>query len=144
MTNDKLQITRHKQSFLGTGWSFPPSFDHVNHRVGMVSDAEDIAQSIRILLGTIPGERIMQPAFGCHLHKLVFEKIDSTMVAELNHMIHYALLDFEPRVKFIAAEILDREELKGILHIRVEYSIIITNTRHNIVFPFYLDEGTNI
>jgi phage baseplate assembly protein W len=134
-----------KQSFLGTGWGFPPSFDRVNHRVRLVADAEDIAESIRIILGTTPGERVMQPTFGCPLSRLVFEKVDAAMIAELNHMIRFALLEFEPRINFIAADVLDREELDGIIHIAVHYSIVITNTRHNLVFPFYLNgEGTNI
>lgn len=132
------------QSFLGTGWSFPPAFDKINHRVRMVSDTEDIAESIRIILSTIPGERLMQPKFGCNLRKLVFEKIDTTLIARLNHLIYHALLDFEPRINFLEAEIIDRDELNGILQIQVNYSIILTNTRHNIVFPFYLLEGTNI
>lgn len=132
------------RSFLGTGWSFPPVFDKANRHVRMVSDEEDIAESIRIILSTTPGERLMQPEFGCNLKKLVFEKIDSTLIAELNHLIYHALLDFEPRINFLNAEIINRDELDGILHIQVNYSIIITNTRHNMVFPFYLLEGTNI
>lgn len=131
-------------SFLGTGWSFPVYFDKANARVQMASDAEDIAQSIRIILGTTPGERLMQPEFGCNLKSLLFERADSSLVTQLNHLVYHALLNFEPRVNFLQAEILHSEELAGELHIRVDYSIISTNTRHNIVFPFYLTEGTNI
>ena len=87
----------------------------------------------------------MQPAFGCYLSRLVFEKVDAAMIAELNHMIYHALLDFEPRVNFISADVLDRVELDGVIHIAVHYAIVTTNTRHNLVFPFYLrGEGTNI
>lgn len=131
-------------SFLGTGWSFPPAFDKLYGNAKLVSDEADIAESIRLILGTTPGERLMQPEFGCDLRRLVFEKIDGSLVAGLNHMIYHALLNFEPRINFIGAEIINRNELDGILHIQVNYSIIITNTRHNIVFPFYLLEGTNI
>jgi phage baseplate assembly protein W len=133
-----------RQSFLGTGWTFPPTFDPVNNVVRMVSNAEDIEESIRLIINTTPGERMMQPEFGCNIKKLVFEKIDSNLVGELNHLVAQALLDFEPRVNFINAEIVQRNELDGILYIRVHYSIVITNTRHNIVFPFYLVEGTNM
>jgi phage baseplate assembly protein W len=134
-----------KQSFLGTGWSFPPYFDKLTHTARLVSDAEDIGESIRIILSTTPGERIMQPTFGCNLSRLVFEKVDTSLTAELNHMIYHALLEFEPRVNFISAEIIDRDVLDGVLHISIHYSIVITNTRHNLVFPFYLrGEGTNI
>ncbi|MBN9382182.1 MAG: GPW/gp25 family protein [Chitinophagaceae bacterium] len=138
-------MNTNRQSFLGTGWGFPPFFDKLTHTVRLVSDAEDIAESIRVILSTTPGERIMQPTFGCNLSRLVFEKVDTALTAELNHMVYHALLDFEPRVNFISAEILDRDALDGILHISIHYSIIITNTRHNLVFPFYLlGEGTNV
>ncbi|MES1160067.1 MAG: GPW/gp25 family protein [Bacteroidota bacterium] len=131
-------------SFLGTGWSFPVYFDKANARVQMVSDTEDIGQSIRIILGTSPGERLMQPEFGCDLKSLLFERVDASLVARLNHLVYHALLNFEPRVNFLEAVVLYSEELAGELHIRVDYAIISTNTRHNIVFPFYLAEGTNI
>lgn len=138
-------MTSNRQSFLGTGWAFPPSFDRVNHRIRLVSDAEDIAQSIRLILRTTPGERIMQPTYGCHLSRLVFEKVDAAMIAELNHLVYHALLDFEPRVNFLSADILDRNEPDGRIDIAVHYAIVATNTRHNLVFPFYLlGEGTNI
>jgi hypothetical protein len=140
-----MRMSANRQSFLGTGWAFPPSFDRMNHRVRLVSDVEDIAESIRIILATIPGERVMQPTFGCPLNRLVFEKVDAVMIAEMNHMIRFALLEFEPRINFISADVLDREDLDGIIHIALHYSIVITNTRHNLVFPFYLlGEGTNL
>lgn len=132
------------QSFLGTGWSFPPDFDKQGKNVRMVSDEQDIAESIHILLNTTPGERIMRPEYGCDLKRFVFEKQDSTFITGLNHLIYHALLNFEPRVNFIDAVVVNRDDLDGVLYIQVNYSIIITNTRHNIVFPFYLLEGTNI
>jgi Bacteriophage baseplate protein W len=133
-----------KQSFLGTGWSFPVSFDKMDAAVQMVSDLEDISQSIRIILSTTPGERIMQPTFGCNLKSLVFERADSTLEPALNHLIYHALLNFEPRVIFHEATVIRSDPAGGILEISVQYSIITTNTRHNMVFPFYLTEGTNI
>ncbi|TDX01278.1 GPW/gp25 family protein [Dinghuibacter silviterrae] len=137
-------MAKNKQSFLGTGWSFPVCFDPIGLRLRMASDQEDIEESIRIILSTTPGERIMQPTFGCNLHRFVFEKIDAALVAELNHVIFNALLDFEPRVNFLGAEVIQQDELDGVLHLRIDYSIIITNTRHNMVYPFYYTEGTNV
>ncbi|WPQ60889.1 GPW/gp25 family protein [Chitinophaga sancti] len=132
------------QSFLGTGWSFPPSFDKVGRTAIMVSDIADIEESIRIILSTIPGERLMQPTFGCDLNKLVFENFASSLMGEMKHMIYYALLNYEPRVKDVNIELLSRDELKGILHIQLNYTVIITNTRHNLVYPFYFLEGTSL
>lgn len=132
------------KSFLGTGWSFPPDFNRIDNSVQMVSDIADIEDSIRIILSTTPGERIMQPEFGCDLKRLVFEKIDSTLLASLDHLIYHALLNFEPRITFLNTEVLNLESADGQLLIQVNFKVIITNSRHNIVFPFYLLEGTNV
>lgn len=135
------------KSFLGTGWAFPPVFYKNTCSAGMVSEIEDIKESIRIILDTFPGERIMQPEFGCTIKRLVFEKNDSSLNVTLSQVIEKALLNFEPRVKFISTEIRDTdasERLNGYIRIIINFSVIITNTRHNIVYPFYLNEGTNV
>ncbi len=133
------------QSFLGTGWGFPPLFIKKPDIVKMVSNEEDIKESIFIILSTTPGERIMQPEFGCDLKRLAFEINDSTLIATFDHIIYHALLNFEPRVNYINTEIINRDELDGTLYLQINFKIIITNTRHNIVFPFYLQgEGTNV
>ena len=137
-------MATNKYSFLGTGWSFPVSFDPLQHEVRLVSDRQDIEESIRIILGTIPGERVMQPTFGCNLRRLVFETVDARLVTELNHLVFNALLDFEPRVNFLGADVVGRTVLEGMIRISIDYSVIITNTRHNMVYPFYYTEGTNL
>ncbi|NCT94931.1 MAG: GPW/gp25 family protein [Chitinophagaceae bacterium] len=132
------------KSFLGTGWSFPPVFSKFSNSIQMVSEEQDIEESIRIILNTFPGERVMQPEFGCYLKRLVFEKVDASLITQINDVIARALLNFEPRIKFINSEVLQRDDMEGVLMIRIHYSIIITNTRHNIVYPFYFTEGTNV
>lgn len=131
-------------SFLGTGWAFPPSFDKAGSNALMSHAVADIEESIRIILGTTPGERLMQPTFGCNLRRFVFERADTAMITEINDLIAHALLDFEPRVDFQGADVLMRNDLHGLLHIQIHYRIIATNTRHNLVYPFYFLEGTNI
>lgn len=131
-------------TFLGRGWSFPPSFDRINNGNQMAAGLIDIEESIRIILGTTPGERIMQPQFGCSLAQMVFEQISANLLMEVNHIIGHALLNFEPRIKFIQAVFLDTPSLDGVINIRIDFSVISTNTRHNMVYPFYLNEGTNV
>lgn len=133
-----------QRSFLGRGWAFPPAFDRISMSVTMVSELEDIMQSIRIILGTIPGERVMQPTFGCQLRRMVFERVDTAFINELNDIVRMALLNFEPRVKFLGAAVLEEDALEGRVVVDISFSLIITNTRHNIVYPFYFLEGTNI
>jgi len=142
-------------SFLGKGWSFPPAFNFDLGKPVMAKDEDDIKQSIRIILGTIPGERVMFPNFGCPIRKFVFESRDATHMRMLKDAVYDALLYNEPRIKIENIEIDDhiksediktdgKWDIQGLIHIHITYSIIITNTRNNVVFPFYLKEGTNL
>lgn len=135
-----------EKTFLGTGWAFPPLFTNtaVVNQLGMVSDEVDIKQSLYILLHTIPGERLMVPDYGCNLRLLVFENIDTAFNNEVSNIVFKAILKYEPRITFNYTEIDTSGVLDGIVMITIDYTIISTNTRNNIVFPFYLDEGTNI
>jgi phage baseplate assembly protein W len=132
------------KSFLGNGWAFPPAFNKYTNSVEMVSGVTDIEQSIRIILGTIPGERVMYPSFGCGINTFVFETSDVTHITMLKDTIYDALLFHEPRIKVEKIEVVEDEPVDGLLKIYIEFSVIITNSRSNIVYPFYLKEGTNI
>lgn len=132
------------RTFLGTGWSFPPSFSRVNNTVQMVREIEDIKESLHLILGTAPGERIMQPDFGSNIRRVVFDPLDSSFISEVNDIISRALLYFEPRINYLYSEVSHWNELNGALYVKVNFTVIATNTRHNIVYPFYRDEGTSI
>jgi uncharacterized protein len=120
---------KEEKSFLGRGWAFPPEFDHKSLTVRMTTDEADIESSLHILLSTRVGERLMQPSFGCNL--------------EVKDWVFTAIYYFEPRIEPIEVTFVANEEA-GIINLIVEYRIKNTNTRHNIVYPFYLNEGTNI
>lgn len=131
-------------SFLGRGWAFPPAFNFELGTVETVAAEEDIRQSIRIIIETIPGERIMFSSFGCGIRKFVFESNDPTHMSMLKDSIYDALLYNEPRIKLEKIDITDDTQRFGLIHIHIFYTIIITNTRSNMVFPFYIKEGTNL
>ena len=86
-------------SFLGTGWSFPPTFSKIKKGVEMTSDEEDIQSSLRILLSTAVGERIMQPKYGCNLDDLIFEPLNTTIKTYIRGLVKQAILIFEPRIR---------------------------------------------
>ncbi|HMB62775.1 MAG TPA: GPW/gp25 family protein [Eudoraea sp.] len=134
-------------SFLGRGWAFPPYFNLDRGTVEMVDEEEDIRQSIQIIINTIPGERMMFPDFGCGIRSFVFESNDPTYTTMLKDTIYDALLFHEPRIKDINIEIENNDiriapHSDGYLFIHITYHVIITNTRNNIVIPFYKNEGT--
>jgi phage baseplate assembly protein W len=130
------------KSFLGTGWSFPPVFDKISGTVQLVSEEEDIAQSLQVLLSTRPGERVMQPGFGCNLDIMLFEPITTTLIAYVKDLIQTAVLYFEPRIDMDAVNINTVQAEEGLILIELQYTVLSTNSRYNLVYPYYLDEGT--
>jgi phage baseplate assembly protein W len=127
-------------SFLGIGWSFPPSFDNPGAGVQMFKGENDIQSSLQVLLSTRLGERVMQPLFGCNLDVMLFELLDTTLKTEMKNLIERAILYFEPRIDLEKVDIDAQDELNGVILITVNYIIRSTNTRGNLVYPFYLSE----
>ena len=133
-----------EKSFLGVGWSFPPTFHLRSKSVEMVSEDEDIRQSLFILISTIPGERLMRPAYGCDLQRLIFDQLNHTLRIEIVSTVEMALLRFEPRIKVEKVAVTVSQEDAGLLYILVDYIVKSTNSRSNIVYPFYIKEGTHV
>lgn len=131
-------------SFLGTGWSFPPRFEKRTNAIGLVSDEDDIRESLTILLSTRPGERVMNPLYGCNLDDLLFAPLNLTLKTYVIDLIETAILYFEPRIDLDKIEINENNDLEGELLIELDYRIRSTNTRRNLVYPFYRGEGTDI
>ncbi len=129
-------------AFLGRGWSFPPQFKR-RGGVHMVSAEEDIGQSLRILLLTTPGERVMQPAYGCGLKAHVFDTLNESSFAVMRNLVEKAILFFEPRVTVEKIDIDDQESLEGKVQLNIVYRVRSTNNRYNLVYPFYIHEASN-
>jgi uncharacterized protein len=131
-------------NILGRGWSYPPAFSLATRQARMVEEAEDVEQSLRILLSTRPGELLMEPLFGCNLDLLVFEPINTSLITNVKELIQNAILYHEPRIELKKISIDTGRAGEGLLLIEVEYFLRAYNSRFNLVFPFYLEEGSNV
>jgi phage baseplate assembly protein W len=126
-------------AFLGKGWAFPVAID-----AGQTATAayeEDVRQAIVIILGTDPGERVMRPDFGAGLSAFVFEPMTPATLESLRLRVQEALVDWEPRIdveKVTVTAVPD--EGKALIDVR--YRVRATNAHHNLVYPFYLEEGS--
>jgi hypothetical protein len=129
-------------AFLGTGWAFPPTFTRRGHTAVLASGEEDIRQSLWVLFSTAPGERVMLPTYGCALWRMVFRSLTTTASTEITEAVRRAVLEWEPRVDLQAVAVEADHALDGLVSISVSYVIRGTNTRDNLVYPFYLREGT--
>lgn len=131
------------RSFLGRGWKFPVTFAEDSFTVELVEDEVDIAQSIQIILNTALGERVMQPDFGANLEDLLFERIDITTLTIITNRLKRAFLYHESRIDVNDIN-LTPDIQNGIIQVIIDYTIVSTNTRTNLVYPYYLNEGTDI
>lgn len=126
--------------FLGRGWKFPI---RVNGRGGLtfVGGAESIAESIWTILSTPRNSRLMRPEFGCGIHEYVFAPGNPSTVATISTEVHRALLRWEPRIDVVDVLVEVHLETPSVLLIQVDYRIRANNAFHNLVYPFFINEG---
>jgi phage baseplate assembly protein W len=129
------------KAFLGVGWSFPPCVEKDGH-IALVQYEEDIRQSIRIILGTDPGERVMRPDFGAGLSQFVFEPLDATTMNLVKTRVREALIAWEPRIDVLNVDVTADHGEHNKLLIDMTYRVRATNSQFNLVYPFFLQEGT--
>lgn len=141
MDNNELHI---ENQFLGSGWSFPVTFRKENHSLAISKYIENVNQSIFIINNTNFGERCLLPTFGSVLQQFIFRTIDETLFGEISEALKTTLLHNEPRINVEEVDVTISDELNTTLNISVYYKFNETNSRHNYVFPFHLNEGTNL
>jgi phage baseplate assembly protein W len=133
-----------EKSFLGRGWGYPVSFNKTLGKVNMVSDELDIRQSLEIYLATQRGERLLRLTYGSVMHEYVFERASYGNLNFLCETLKNDMRIYEPRIIVHKVKVDSEKVSDGIVHFTVDYEIQSTNVRDNIVFPFYILEGTNI
>lgn len=131
-------------SFLGKGWSFPPSFNQNGRDVQRVSEHQDIQQSLQILLSTAQNERIMREDFGCDLQRFMFEEISQSLINRMTALITDAVLYYETRIELNNVQVDESDKIEGLLTISIDYTVRSTNSRFNLVYPFYLNEASYV
>jgi phage baseplate assembly protein W len=127
------------KNFLGQGVAFPFQLNPAG-RLALASGAADIEQSIRIILGTAPGERLMRPEFGCRAYELVFAPHDLATESLMIYFVKEALGRWEPRIQVTDVTIPDQPEHahQGKMLVEIRYRIKATHDERSIVYPFYI------
>lgn len=128
------------KAFLGIGWAFPPCVSQ-DGSTAMAAYEQDVHQAIWIILSTDWGERMMRPDFGAGLRSFVFGPLSRTTLQRVQTRVQEALVTWEPRINVEQVKVTFDPNEPGKLLIAITYSIRVTNTRHNLVYPFFLEEG---
>lgn len=132
---------------MGVGWKFPVAIDN-SGKIAMSKYEEDIREAILIILGTAKGERVMRPDFGCGIHDMVFQTISASTLSLVEMTVREALMMYEPRIEIASIKVVPSagepsgEATVGKLLINLNYTVRSTNNQFNLVYPFYLTEGT--
>ena len=127
-------------AFLGVGWSFPLRLAAAG-QLAVAEHEDDIREAIVLILATNSGERVMRPDFGAGLRAFVFEPGSTATLALIRTRVEGALIDWEPRIDVLEVLVtVEVPEMNKVL-IDVQYRVRATNSLHNLVYPFYLQEG---
>jgi phage baseplate assembly protein W len=125
------------KEFIGQGLAFPLQ---VNPRgeLALVTGKTDIEQAIGIILGTIPGERVMRPDFGCRAWELIFAPNNAETENMLITYVTQALEFWEPRITLTSVDVNSDESDETVLLVEIRYEIKATHDQRSIVYPFYI------
>jgi phage baseplate assembly protein W len=135
-----MGATNSAKAFLGVGWAFPPCLAK-DGSTEMAAYETDVSQAIWIILSTDWGERVMRPDFGAGLRAFVFSPISETMMRQVQARVKDGLLKWEPRIDVEDVSVTYNPADPGKLSISIIYVVRVTNTRQNLVYPFFLQEG---
>jgi uncharacterized protein len=127
----------HPSGFIGRGLSFPMRVDHTGS-IAFSSGAEDLDASMRVVISTAPGERLMRPQFGCRIWDLIFEPINGNTLGLMAFAVREAIAQWETRVEIDHVDVEPDPDSPGTVVIRVDYRVRATNDRRNLVYPFYV------
>ncbi|WP_030197579.1 GPW/gp25 family protein [Streptomyces sp. NRRL S-87] len=128
------------EQFIGSGWAFPVRTDATG-AVALVGGDVEIEESMRLILGTAPGERPMRPQFGCAIHDFVFAPADAATAAQIAYEVRLSLERWEPRIDLVDVTVTFDAGDEGTLYIDIRYAPRGSNDPRNLVFPFYVIPG---
>lgn len=125
------------REFLGLGWSFPIAVDE-DGRIVEASEEDKVRQAIETILRTARGERVMRSELGCGVHDLVFDTLSDEMLGRVQAEVAEALGRWEPRIAVLGVVAQQDPDERTRLLVEIDYRIRSTNSRFNLVFPFYV------
>jgi len=123
--------------FVGRGFAWPMGVDHTGS-IALTAQGGDLEDSIRMVLLTAPGERLMRPQFGCRIWDLLFEPVNANLIGLISQAVRDALAQWEPRIEVDEVTPMQDETGSGLVRIGIAYRIRATNDRRNLVYPFYV------
>ena len=125
------------REFLGKGWRFPVAVN-LTGGISASSYEENVRESIFVILGTAPGERVNRPDFGCRIHDLMFAPNNDETAARAEYYCEEAIYKYEKRIEKVKCKATPSKDEPNRLDVRISYVIAGQSDKKNLVYPFYL------
>lgn len=122
---------------VGHGWAFPARIGP-GGSVALLGGHDDVDSALRIILGTVPGERVMRPEFGCRIWEYVFAPITPATLGDIEHAVREAVQQWEPRIDLESVTAQPRPDADGVVEVLLAYRLRASNDHRNLVYPFYV------
>jgi phage baseplate assembly protein W len=127
----------HDPGIIGRGMRFPMAVD-ARGCIAMSGGPDELDGSVRVIVSTAPGERVMRPQFGCRIWDLLFEPVNANTIGLMAEAVRQAVAQWEPRVEVEDVVVTPDQDDATHVAIAVSYRIRATNDRRNLVYPFYV------
>lgn len=124
-------------AIFGRSMAFPPRLNG-ERRLAWSAAADNIRESIQIILTTEPGERVMLPEFGAGLKRFLFEPNTVPTHRLMEEKIGQSLALWEPRINVEAIDILVDAEDARACWITIRYSLVVNQQRDQVQFRVQL------
>lgn len=134
-------MVKDTREFLGVGWKFPLQVT-ASGKIAQAKYEQRIEESLYLILSTAKGERIMLPNFGAGIHELVFAPNNTVTRGVVVQNVRQALVTYESRIDVLDIDAESAPDQPNLLLIRINYRIRANNAIGNLVYPFYISEGT--
>ena len=134
-------MAKDTRAFLGVGWKFPLQVT-ARGKIAQAKYEQRIEEALYLILSTAKGERVMLPNFGCGIQELVFAPNNTVTRSVVVQNVRQALVANEPRIDVLNIDAETAPEEPNLLLIRIDYRIRANNALNNLVYPFYINEGT--
>ena len=126
---------------LGAGWKFPIQTDAAG-RIAVSRNEAKVEEAVFVILSTAKSERVMDAQFGSGVHELLFAPNSPSTTDLAVTRVRESLIKYEPRIDVLSVDAVTDPGQPSLLLLRIEYRIRENNARGNMVYPYFVTEGS--
>ncbi len=115
----------------GKGISFPLRIGSEG-RLAWSTGAQNIRESVQVILLTALGERMMLPQFGCGLQDYLFEPNTVTTRRMIEDTVRQALGHWEPRINLQSVVVEEDPQSSTAATVTISYQLVATQAQERV------------